>query len=65
VAPDHPAHEGRLAGGAVSRHGFRHGAEALRQFCRIEMIVEDTPLLGRASGVIANYIGFPYIVPAH
>lgn len=40
--------------------GVRHGPEALRQFCRVETIVEDRPLLGWLGALIAAQLGFPY-----
>jgi acyl-CoA reductase-like NAD-dependent aldehyde dehydrogenase len=55
--------EAPLGGVKGSGLGFRHGLEALRQFCRIETIVEGTPLLGRLSGYITRQLGFPYKTP--
>ena len=52
--------EAPLAGARSSGLGFRHGPEALRQFCRIETIIEDAPILGLASKRVANYLQFPY-----
>ena len=52
--------EAPLGGASPSGLGFRHGPEALRQFCRVETIIEDTPILGRASHLVARQIGFPY-----
>ncbi|MET0385409.1 MAG: aldehyde dehydrogenase family protein, partial [Polyangiales bacterium] len=52
--------EAPLGGMKQSGLGVRHGAEALRQFCNVESVIEDAPLLGRFSGVIARLIGFPY-----
>ncbi len=49
-----------LGGVKRSGVGFRHGPEALRQFCRLETVMEDAPLLGRLSGRVARLIGFPY-----
>jgi acyl-CoA reductase-like NAD-dependent aldehyde dehydrogenase len=40
--------------------GFRHGPEALRQFCFPQTIVEDRPLLAPLAGWIRNQLGFPY-----
>ena len=40
--------------------GFRHGPEALRQFCYPQTIVEDRPLLEPVAGWIRNRLGFPY-----
>jgi acyl-CoA reductase-like NAD-dependent aldehyde dehydrogenase len=52
--------EAPLAGAASSGLGFRHGAEALRQFCRVETIVEDRAVLGWLSPFISRRLGFPY-----
>jgi acyl-CoA reductase-like NAD-dependent aldehyde dehydrogenase len=52
--------ESPLGGIRQSGFGFRHGAEGLRQFCRIETIVEDHPLLGWLSPFLARQLGFPY-----
>ena len=52
--------EAPLGGIKASGFGFRHGAEGLRQFCRIETIVEDHPLLGWLSSFVARQLGFPY-----
>ena len=52
--------EAPLGGVKGSGLGFRHGAEALRQFCRVETIVEDAPVLGLLSGCIARQLVFPY-----
>ena len=52
--------EAPLGGTAGSGLGFRHGAEALRQFCRVESIVEDRRGLGRISAWVGGRIGFPY-----
>jgi acyl-CoA reductase-like NAD-dependent aldehyde dehydrogenase len=40
--------------------GFRHGAEALRQFCYPQSIVEDRPGLGFLARWIRKQMGFPY-----
>jgi hypothetical protein len=40
--------------------GVRHGPEGLRQFCRIETVVEDHPLLGWLSPFVGRQLGFPY-----
>ena len=45
--------EAPLGGVKASGLGFRHGPEGLRQFCRIETIVEDHPLLGWLSPFVA------------
>ena len=52
--------EAPLGGVKASGIGFRHGPEALRQFCRVETIVEDRPLLGELSPFVARQLGFPY-----
>jgi acyl-CoA reductase-like NAD-dependent aldehyde dehydrogenase len=52
--------EAPLGGIKASGFGFRHGAEGLRQFCRIETIVEDHPLLGWLSPFVARQLSFPY-----
>jgi len=52
--------EAPLGGVKGSGVGFRHGPEALRQFCRVETIVEDHPLLGWLSPLLARELTFPY-----
>lgn len=52
--------EAPLGGAKQSGLGFRHGPEALRQFCRVETIVDDYPMLGLLSPFIARCVGFPY-----
>jgi len=52
--------ESPLGGIKASGTGFRHGAEGLRQFCRLETIVEDHPLLGWLSPLLARQLAFPY-----
>jgi acyl-CoA reductase-like NAD-dependent aldehyde dehydrogenase len=52
--------EAPLGGVKGSGLGFRHGAEALRQFCRTETILENAAVIGRLSGLIAKQLGFPY-----
>jgi acyl-CoA reductase-like NAD-dependent aldehyde dehydrogenase len=52
--------EAPIGGVKASGLGLRHGAEALRQFCRIETVVEDRPILGLLSPLIARLFGFPY-----
>jgi acyl-CoA reductase-like NAD-dependent aldehyde dehydrogenase len=49
-----------LGGVKGSGLGLRHGPESLQQFCRVETVVEDAPLLGRLSGLISRLLGFPY-----
>jgi len=52
--------EAPLGGVKASGTGFRHGPEGLRQFCRVETIVEDHPLLGWLSPLIGRELTFPY-----
>jgi acyl-CoA reductase-like NAD-dependent aldehyde dehydrogenase len=52
--------EAPLGGVKGSGLGFRHGPEALRQFCRIETIIEDHRLLGWLSPFVARQLTFPY-----
>jgi acyl-CoA reductase-like NAD-dependent aldehyde dehydrogenase len=52
--------EAPLGGVKASGTGFRHGPEGLRQFCRLETIVEDQPLLGWLSRLIVRELTFPY-----
>jgi acyl-CoA reductase-like NAD-dependent aldehyde dehydrogenase len=52
--------EAPIGGVKGSGLGFRHGPEALRQFCRSETIVEDAPVLGLLSGFITRQLSFPY-----
>ena len=52
--------EAPLGGVKASGSGFRHGPEGLRQFCRLETIVEDQPLLGWVSRWVARNLTFPY-----
>jgi acyl-CoA reductase-like NAD-dependent aldehyde dehydrogenase len=52
--------ESPLGGIKGSGFGFRHGAQGLRQFCRLETIVEDHPLLGWLSPFLARQLAFPY-----
>lgn len=52
--------EAPLGGAKSSGLGVRHGPEGLRQSCRTEVIVEDRPILGRVSRMLATYLGFPY-----
>jgi len=52
--------EAPLGGVKGSGLGVRHGPEGLRQFCRLETIVEDHPLLGWMSPVIQRQLMFPY-----
>jgi hypothetical protein len=52
--------EAPLGGVKASGLGFRHGPEGLRQFCRLETIVEDHPLLGWLSPWLDRQLTFPY-----
>jgi acyl-CoA reductase-like NAD-dependent aldehyde dehydrogenase len=49
-----------FGGMKASGTGFRHGAEALRQFCVPRSIVEDRPGLGPVAAWVRRQIGFPY-----
>jgi acyl-CoA reductase-like NAD-dependent aldehyde dehydrogenase len=52
--------EAPLGGIKQSGMGFRHGPEGLRQFCRVETVVEDHPLLGWLSPIVDGQLMFPY-----
>jgi len=52
--------EAPLGGVRASGLGVRHGPEALRQFCRLETIIEDQPLSGLLSPFIQKQLMFPY-----
>ncbi len=52
--------EAPIGGVKASGLGVRHGPEAMRQFCRVETILEDHPLLGFLSPFLASQLGFPY-----
>ena len=52
--------EAPLGGVKSSGFGVRHGPEGLRQFCRVETIVEDHPLLRWLSPFVQRQLGFPY-----
>jgi len=52
--------EAPLGGVKGSGIGFRHGVEGLRQFCRLETVVEDHPLLGWLSPFLGRQLTFPY-----
>jgi hypothetical protein len=52
--------EAPLGGVKASGLGVRHGTEGLRQFCRVETIVEDDPLLGWLSPFVQRQLAFPY-----
>jgi acyl-CoA reductase-like NAD-dependent aldehyde dehydrogenase len=49
-----------LGGIKNSGLGFRHGAEALRQFCTPRTIVEDRPGFGPVARWLRRQLGFPY-----
>ena len=51
--------EAPLGGIKASGIGFRHGPEGLRQFCRVETIVEDHPLLGWLSPLLGRELTLP------
>jgi acyl-CoA reductase-like NAD-dependent aldehyde dehydrogenase len=52
--------EAPLGGVKSSGVGVRHGPEGLRQFCRIETIVEDHPLLRWLNPLVSRQLMFPY-----
>jgi acyl-CoA reductase-like NAD-dependent aldehyde dehydrogenase len=53
--------EAPLGGVKASGLGFRHGPEGLRQFCRLETVVEDHPLLRWLSPFVSREVlSFPY-----
>ncbi len=52
--------EAPLGGIKASGVGIRHGIEGLRQFCRIESIVEDRPIARGASPLVGRQLQFPY-----
>jgi acyl-CoA reductase-like NAD-dependent aldehyde dehydrogenase len=52
--------EAPLGGIKASGLGLRHGVEGLRQFCRIESVIEDRPVLGSISGAVSSLLAFPY-----
>ena len=52
--------EAPLGGVKGSGSGVRHGPEGLRQFCRVETIVEDHPLLTWVSRWVGRELTFPY-----
>src|SRR5580765_1415657 len=52
--------EAPLGGVKASGMGFRHGPEGLRQFCRVETVVEDHPLLRWLSPFLGRELTFPY-----
>jgi acyl-CoA reductase-like NAD-dependent aldehyde dehydrogenase len=49
-----------LGGIKSSGVGFRHGAEALRQFCYPHSVVEDRALAGPLAAWVRRQLGFPY-----
>ena len=49
-----------LGGIKASGVGFRHGAEALRQFCYPHSIVEDRAAVGPLAAWVRRQLGFPY-----
>ncbi len=52
--------EAPLGGVKASGLGFRHGPEGLRQFCRVETVIEDHPLFKWISPLVSREISFPY-----
>jgi acyl-CoA reductase-like NAD-dependent aldehyde dehydrogenase len=52
--------EAPLGGVKGSGLGVRHGPEGLRQFCRLETIIEDHPLLRWMSPIVSRHLMFPY-----
>jgi acyl-CoA reductase-like NAD-dependent aldehyde dehydrogenase len=52
--------EAPLGGVKASGLGVRHGPEGLRQFCRLETVVEDRPWLGWLSRLVDRELTFPY-----
>lgn len=52
--------EAPLGGVKASGLGTRHGVESLYQFCRIQTVVEDRPLMSAISALVARLFGFPY-----
>jgi len=52
--------EAPLGGVKASGTGFRHGPEGLRQFCRVETVIEDHPLLGWLSPLLGRELTYPY-----
>ncbi len=52
--------EAPLGGVKASGLGVRHGPEGLRQFCRLETIIEDHPLLGWLTPLVERQLAFPY-----
>ena len=57
--------EAPLGGVKSSGLGFRHGPDAIPQFCRTETIVEDHPLLGWLSPIVGPQLMFPYRSRTH
>jgi acyl-CoA reductase-like NAD-dependent aldehyde dehydrogenase len=55
--------EAPLGGVKGSGLGLRHGVEGLRQFCRLETIVENRAVLGLLTSWIMRQLGFPYKAP--
>jgi acyl-CoA reductase-like NAD-dependent aldehyde dehydrogenase len=52
--------EAPLGGIKASGLGFRHGPEGLRQFCRVETVVENHPLLGWLTPIVDGQLMYPY-----
>ncbi|MEX2283045.1 MAG: aldehyde dehydrogenase family protein [Gemmatimonadota bacterium] len=52
--------EAPLGGIKASGMGFRHGPEGLRQFCRVETVIENRRGLGWIAPIVAKNLWFPY-----
>lgn len=52
--------EAPLGGIKASGLGVRHGVEGLRQFCRVESIIEDRSVAGKLTPIVARRLQFPY-----
>jgi acyl-CoA reductase-like NAD-dependent aldehyde dehydrogenase len=52
--------EAPLGGVKGSGIGVRHGPEGLRQFCRLQTVVENRALLGLLTPFVNSQITFPY-----
>jgi len=52
--------EAPLGGIKASGMGLRHGPEGLRQFCRIETVIENRRGFGWLAPIVANNLWFPY-----
>jgi acyl-CoA reductase-like NAD-dependent aldehyde dehydrogenase len=52
--------EAPIGGVKQSGLGVRHGVEGLRQFCRVETILENRNGLAAAGGLVGKLLAFPY-----